>query len=68
MDPTTLQKLLTPNEVKAALCLRSATNHTLRNMERRGQLRPIRLGSRTLRYDAADVARLIEQARGGGAK
>ena len=41
----------------------NATNHTLRKIELRGLLHPIRLSARTLRYDIRDIERLIEDAR-----
>jgi hypothetical protein len=51
--------LLTPNEVKTILGLRTRTSHTLRQLEIRGVLRPLRLTRKTLRYRREDVARII---------
>lgn len=53
-----IEPLLSPHEAIAALGLRTKTSHTLRNLERRGLLRPVRLSARCVRYHAADVLRL----------
>jgi hypothetical protein len=55
--------LLTPAEAKRRLGLRSRTSHTLRLLELRGLLKPVRLNSRTIRYDPADLEQLIERSR-----
>jgi len=57
--------LLTPAEALTILGFRTKTNHTLRHLELRGLLKPIRLSARTLRYDPRDVVKLIEGARAG---
>ena len=59
------EKLLHPDAVKAALGFLCRTNHPLRSLELRGLLRPVRLGTRTLRYSVEDVRAFIAQARGG---
>jgi|GEM_PF-6586062 len=54
-----IEPLLSPHEAIAALGLRTKTSHTLRNLERRGLLRPVRLSARCIRYHVADVQRLV---------
>lgn len=58
-------RLLHPNDVKAALGFRCQTNHVLRNLEKRGLLFPVRLGTRTLRYCVADVRAFIAKSKAG---
>ncbi len=55
--------LLTGDEVRQMLGLRTQTNHTLRLLEKRGLLHPIRLNARVVRYDPEDVQRLIDTGR-----
>jgi hypothetical protein len=56
-------ELLTPAEARARLGLRTRTNHTLRGFEKRGLLKPVRLGTRTLRYRPEDIAALIRESQ-----
>jgi DNA-binding transcriptional MerR regulator len=51
--------LLTPEEVRRMLGLRTKTNHTIRAWERRGLLKPVRFNSRVLRYRREDVEALV---------
>ena len=54
-----LEPLLRPDEVIAALGLNTKTSHTLRNLERRGLLRPIKISARCYRYYPEDVRKLM---------
>ena len=65
MNSIVENNLLTAAELKEKLGYRCKTNHVLRNLELRGLLFPVRLNSRRLVYDPADVARLIQQSKGG---
>jgi excisionase family DNA binding protein len=49
-------QLLKASEVCAALKISAST---LRRLVRAGKLRPIRVTSRTVRYDSADLERLV---------
>lgn len=62
---TESENLLTPAETKQKLAYRCKSNHVLRNLEKRGLLFPIRLNSRRLLYDPADIEKLIANSRGG---
>ena len=55
--------LLTPAETLSILGYKTKTNHSLRHLEQRGLLKPIRLSARTLRYDPRDVEKLIDGGR-----
>jgi DNA-binding transcriptional MerR regulator len=55
-----LEKLLTRLQVAA---LFGVTKHTVRMYERRGLLSALRINHRVVRYDPADVQRLLASSR-----
>jgi hypothetical protein len=67
MQNTAQKPLIGPSEAKALLGYRCRTSHVLRNLEKRGLIKAIRLNSRCLRYDPDDIRRLIADCKGGAA-
>ncbi len=52
--------LLTPRDAAKAMAI---CEKTLWNLAKRGELRPVRIGSRAVRYDLADLRRFIDAAK-----
>lgn len=57
--PAPADKLLDFRQVNELLSLRCQTSHTVRALAARGQIRPVRINERVVRYSEASVLDLI---------
>lgn len=57
-------ELVDRHEAARLLCYRGKTSHTLRRLELRGLLTPVRISNRAVRYRLSDIRQLIDRLAG----